>query len=72
MGVSTEFDPFRLNQDHGPAPVDGPLLPIRLVEDDEEPMVHARPAWLKSVAVTVATFFAVSTCWSLFQHLFWR
>ena len=70
--MSTQFDPFRFDQDHRPAPVEGPLLPIRLLDDDEEPMVEARPSWLKSVAIMVTTCFVISTCWSLFQHLFWR
>jgi hypothetical protein len=70
VGVSIQFDPFRFNQDHRPAPVDGPLMPLRLIEDDEEPLAPARPSWLKSVAVLVTTSFLISTCWSLFQHVF--
>ncbi len=67
--MSTCFDPFRFNQTHEPDPVEGPILQVRLVDDDEEPLVAERSSRLRSAAALVSAAFVVSTCWSFLRHL---
>ena len=58
--MATQFDPFRLDQQHGPEPVDGPLPSVCLV-DDHDDLSTARPAWLRAfAAIVIAVFLGVT------------
>ena len=56
LPVATQFDPFRFDQTHGPAPVEGPLPNVCLV-DDHDDLEHGRPPWLRAFAMIVITVF---------------
>ena len=66
--VSTEFDPFRLNQVHEPKPVDGDLPSVCLVDDDAE-LDATRPKWFRTLAAAIIAVFLGTTFVTMLRQL---
>lgn len=57
--MSTRFDPFCQHTRLEPEPVDGPLAPVELV-DEEDRYEFVRPTWVKTTAMVLAGLFGLT------------
>ncbi|MCB9777899.1 MAG: hypothetical protein H6742_04995 [Alphaproteobacteria bacterium] len=62
MGLSGEHhDPWRLQPQGRPVPVEGRVQPAMLLLDADEPLPDRHPVWLRVAALVLAVGFLVTT-----------
>ncbi len=60
------YDPWRLQPQGRPAPVDGPLPPAICLVDEDGPFPPRHPLWLRLAAAGMALGFFVATALTAF------